>query len=207
MSEAIDTRELHDRLELIESMIAEGRRKTESWGWTFVLWGFAYFAAIVWSGWAQVLFPMPRLAGSQWAWPATMLGTAALTLLIGQKTGQHEAINTLSRTIGSVWMGVGGSMLVIFPALGISGRLDTHMFVALVATMLGGINAASAMILRWKLQFCCAVVWWLTSAAACFGSERQLLVVFLTALFLSQIVFGVYVMIRDGQARREVRHG
>ena len=33
--------ELKDRLSLIESMIAEGRRHTESWGWTFVLWGVA----------------------------------------------------------------------------------------------------------------------------------------------------------------------
>jgi ABC-type enterochelin transport system permease subunit len=207
MDSLINAHELQERLALIETMIAEGRRKTESWGWTFVLWGFAYFVAIIWSGWAQVLLPMPLLAGNRWAWPATMLGTAALTLLIGLKIGQHEATNTLSRTISSVWMGVGGSMLVIFPALSIAGRLDTHLFVALVAVMLGGINAASAMILGWKLQFACAVVWWLTSAAACFGSERQLLAVFLSALFLCQIVFGVYVMIRDGQARREVRHG
>ena len=31
--------ELKDRLSLIETMIAEGRRTTESWGWTFVLLG------------------------------------------------------------------------------------------------------------------------------------------------------------------------
>ena len=29
--------DLEERLSLIESMIAEGRRNTESWGWTFVL--------------------------------------------------------------------------------------------------------------------------------------------------------------------------
>ena len=33
--------DLNDRLTLIETMIAEGRRSTESWGWTFVLWGVA----------------------------------------------------------------------------------------------------------------------------------------------------------------------
>jgi hypothetical protein len=43
--------ELKDRLSLIESMIAEGRRTTESWGWTFVLWGVAYYVAIAWSAW------------------------------------------------------------------------------------------------------------------------------------------------------------
>ena len=41
--------ELKDRLRLIESMIAEGRRSTESWGWTFVLWGVAYYVALAWS--------------------------------------------------------------------------------------------------------------------------------------------------------------
>ena len=40
--------ELKDRLSLIETMIAEGRRTTESWGWTFVLWGVAYYVAIAW---------------------------------------------------------------------------------------------------------------------------------------------------------------
>ena len=38
--------ELKDRLNLIETMIAEGRRTTESWGWTFVLWGVAYYVAM-----------------------------------------------------------------------------------------------------------------------------------------------------------------
>ena len=37
MQEHTTEQELKDRLSLIESMIAEGRRNTESWGWTFVL--------------------------------------------------------------------------------------------------------------------------------------------------------------------------
>ena len=44
--------ELNDRLALIERMIAEGRRTTESWGWTFVLWGVVYYVAIAWSAWS-----------------------------------------------------------------------------------------------------------------------------------------------------------
>ena len=41
MQDHTTEQELKDRLSLIESMIAEGRRHTESWGWTFVLWGVA----------------------------------------------------------------------------------------------------------------------------------------------------------------------
>ncbi len=38
---ATTPQDLNARLKLIEDMIAEGRRSTQSWGWTFVLWGFA----------------------------------------------------------------------------------------------------------------------------------------------------------------------
>jgi hypothetical protein len=43
------TMELTERLELIESMIAEGRRSTAKWAWTIVLWGVAFYVAIAWS--------------------------------------------------------------------------------------------------------------------------------------------------------------
>jgi len=48
--------ELRNRLNLIETMIAEGRRTTGSFAWIFILWGVAYYVAIVWSttgyGWS-----------------------------------------------------------------------------------------------------------------------------------------------------------
>jgi len=47
--------ELAERVKLIEDMLAAGRRKTESWGWTFVLWGVAYYVAIAWATWGQGL--------------------------------------------------------------------------------------------------------------------------------------------------------
>ena len=50
----VEEQELKDRLSLIESMIAEGRRTTESWGWTFVLWGVAYFHIAILRGLRRV---------------------------------------------------------------------------------------------------------------------------------------------------------
>ena len=44
-----NSQELQDRFSLVENMIAEGRRTTESWGWTFVFWGIAYLVAMAWS--------------------------------------------------------------------------------------------------------------------------------------------------------------
>jgi len=49
MTGNVEEQELKDRLSLIESMIAEGRRTTESWAWTFVFWGVAYYVAILWT--------------------------------------------------------------------------------------------------------------------------------------------------------------
>ena len=92
-------------------------------------------------------------------------------------------------------------MFLLFPALSISGRLDQHSFVAMIAGVLGIANGVSGMILRWKMQFACAVVWWVTSIAACFGSDAQLTAIFLAAIFICQIVFGVYTMILESRRR------
>lgn len=194
-----ENQELRERLDLIENMIAEGRRKTESWGWTFLLWGVAYYIAIAWSTLGQ------RFAvwGSRGlAWPVTMFGAAALTLAIGFGRGKRGPGTTIGRAITAVWSSVGISMLLLFPALGFAGRLDQHVFVAIVAAMLAIANGASGMILKWKMQIGCAVVWWITTAAACFGSREQVTAVFLAALFLCQIVFGIYAMICESRRRR-----
>jgi hypothetical protein len=189
----ITAQELKDRLTLIESMIAEGRRNTESWGGMFVLWGVVYYLAIAWSTWRH----------SAWAWPVTiLLGVIVTAVVFSLKAGNHPG-TTLGRAIGSIWIALGVSMCVLFPALGLSGRLgDPHLFVAVVSVILGMANGASAMILRWKLQFACAVVWWLTAAIACFGTDVQSMIVFLVAIFLCQIVFGIYGAIAGAQERK-----
>ena len=68
--------ELTERLELIESMIAEGRRSTTRWAWTIVLWGVAFYVAIAWS---SGLFGGPIWGQHVLAWPVTMIGTWLLT--------------------------------------------------------------------------------------------------------------------------------
>jgi hypothetical protein len=203
MQEQTSTPDLKERLALIESMIAEGRRRTQSWGWIFVLWGVAYFVAIGWATQGRGLSVWG--SGHNWAWPITMLGASVVTLIIGIRKGRGEPITTIGRAIPAVWISVGISDLFLCPALAAVGRLDQHAFVALVAAMLGAANGASGFILRWKSQIVCAIVWWITSAAACFGSIAQLTVVFLAAIFLCQIVFGVYTMILE--ARRRVARG
>jgi fatty acid desaturase len=87
MQDYTTEQELKDRLSLIETMIAEGRRNTASWGWTFVLWGVAYYLAIAWSAWGH----------SAWAWPATVLIAVIVTIVAASlKTGNHPE-TTLGR--------------------------------------------------------------------------------------------------------------
>lgn len=193
MQDHTTEQELKERLGIIETMIAEGRRNTESWGGTFVLWGVVYYLALAWSAWGH----------SVWAWPATMLIAVIVTVVVASvKAGNHPG-TTLGRAIGSIWIALGISMFVLFLALGLSGRLtDQHLFVAVISAILGLANGASALILRWKVQLACAVVWWVAAAATCFGSDAQSMIVFLVAIFLCQIVFGIYGVIAEAQVRK-----
>ena len=192
MQDQTTAQDLKDRLALIETMIAEGRRTTESWGWTFVLWGMAFYVAIAWSTWGH----------SAWAWPVTMAAAVAVTVMLVSMKAGHQAATTVGRAVGSVWFALGISMFLLFLSLGIAGRLtDPHLFIAVASGMLGMANATSALILRWKMQLGCAVIWWAAAVAACFGTENRAAVVFLTAIFICQITFGVYGMIRESLAK------
>jgi hypothetical protein len=193
MQEHTSEQELKERLRLIERMIAEGRRDTEKWGWTFVLWGAAYYVALAWSAWGHGV----------WAWPATISIAVLVTVVVAfQKAGNHPE-TTLGRAIGAIWIALGISMFLLFLALGLSGRLrDQHLFVAVISAILGMANGASALILRWKAQFACAVVWWVAVVATCFGTDAQSTSAFLVAIFLCQIAFGVYGMIAEAQERK-----
>jgi hypothetical protein len=213
MKDEISARELSERLDLIQSMIAEGRRSTESWGWVFLLWGVAYSVAIGWASWGDGLsvwgnsYVSMGSVRSGLAWPVTMMAAVVVTLAIGLRRGKPRVSTSLVRSIVSIWIAVGIAMLVIFPAFGFTGRLEEHSFVALVAAMLGVANGASGMILRWKAQIACAIIWWMTSVAACFGSLAQLTMVFLAAIFICQIIFGVYAMVLETRRnRREIVH-
>lgn len=191
-------RQLEDRLNLIESMIAEGRRSTQSWGWTFVLWGSAYYLAMAWS-----LF-----FHSAWPWPVTMAIAAVATVVVASRKSGNKPSTTLGRASASIWISAGISMFLLFFALGLSGRLAyPHLFEAVLSAMLGLANGASALLLRWKAQLGCALVWWGAAVASCFGTETQSVIVFVVAVFVCQIAFGVYSMAagsHEGDGRRQM---
>lgn len=194
MNASAEDFDVRDRLKLIESMMAEGRRTTESWGWTFVLWGAAYFIATAWASLG---------AGSNWAWPVTMIAASIITAVAFSRKKHGHPETTLGRAIGSIWCSMGTVLFVLLMSLVWSGRYDTHVFVAIIGAMLGTANAASSLILKWKMQFACAVVWIASAVAACFGSADQAGYAFLAATFFCQIVFGIYAMVCESRRNRQ----
>src|ERR1700760_1076109 len=127
MQEQTNPHDLNERFALVESMIAEGRRSTESWGWVFLLWGVAYCVAIGWASWGHGLSVWGRNyveigpARVGLAWPVTMICAVILTLAIGMRKGGGHAGTASVRAIVSIWISVGVAMLLLFPALGASG--------------------------------------------------------------------------------------
>lgn len=195
VSEETGDLELTERLKLIESMIREGRRSTTKWGWTFVLWGVAYYVAAAWATWGR----------SAWAWPVTMTVTAVVSSVVASRMSRGQPETTLGRAIGAVWIGMGSSLMIVLMSLAISGRYDARVFVAIAGAMLATAHATSAMILKWKAQFWCAMVWIAAAVAACFGSDLVVGIAFLGATFLGQILFGIYAMVLE--ARRNSARG
>ena len=195
MSAETDRLELTERLNLIESMIAEGRRRTTKWGWMFVLWGVAYYVAVAWASWGR----------SASAWPVTMVAAAVLTSVLASRTKRGQPKTTTGRAVAAPWIAMGISITVVLAALGVNGRYDPHVFVAIIGAMLGTAHLTSAIILKWKMQFMCGLVWLAAGVAACFGSAAVAGIAFLAATFLCQIVFGIYAMVLE--SRRRTQHG
>ncbi len=202
MQDETNKQDLSERLELIESMIAEGRRSTTRWAWTIVLWGVAFYVAIAWSS--------GFLGGPIWgqhilAWPVTMIGTWLLSWGLAMRMDKSAKVplTTMRRAILSIWTAMGISMFALLVPLGLSGRADQQVCVAVVTALLGMANAASGILLKWKAQMACAVVWWLAATASLFGTVTQSSIAFLVAIFFCQIVFGIYAMILESRGRRQ----
>jgi hypothetical protein len=203
MTDEMDGKDLAERVRLIETMMTEGRHRTERWGWTFVLWGVAYLVATAWS---SGLVGGPVWSQRYLAWPLTMIAASIATGVVISRMKKGQPANTLGRAIGATWKAMGISLFIVLMSLGLSGRYDQHVFVAIIGGMLGVANMASAIILKWKMQFACAVVWLASAAVACFVTENQAGIAFLVATFFCQIVFGIYAIICESQ-RRKLQNG
>jgi hypothetical protein len=69
--------------------------------------------------------------------------------------------------------------------------------------MLATANGVSSIVLRWRMQFACAVVWLALAVGACFTTDMQTAMLSLAAIFFCLIVFGIYGIVLE--SRRQSR--
>jgi hypothetical protein len=197
-SSPMNDRELSERIVLIESMMREGRRRTEYWGWNFLLWGVAYIVAVAWSSFLN--------SGRMLAWPVTMFAAAGFTLAIGRKRMRHEPKTERSRALGSIWMAMGcGIFVFAFPAA-YSGHIEAHSFMAAIEAMLGIAHVAAGATLRWTAQIVVGTVWWAAAIASCIvPTANDVAIAFLVGVLVCNIGFGIYLMIRESRDKARAR--
>jgi hypothetical protein len=198
---AMNEREIGERIALIESMMQSGRKSTEYWGWNFLLWGIAYVVAVAWSN----LFP--HAGGSGVAWLVTMIFASLLTVMIARRRGRHQPHTDRGRSLMAIWTSVGCGIFVFAVPVAATHHLESHAFIAAIEVLLGVAHVASGITLRWPTQVAVGGVWWVGAIASCFVSEGGTAVIFLTATFICNIGFGIYLMIRESRDKARAQAG
>lgn len=196
---SMDEREIQDRLALIESMMREGRKTTEYWGWSFLVWGIAYLVAVAWSSFLP--------GGPLLAWPVTMTFTVLLTVSIARRRTRNRPRTEKSRALQAIWTAMGFGIFVFAFPVAFSGHWQSQSFMAAIETMLGIAHVASGMFARWPMQIVVGALWWAAAVASCFASGNGVAYIFLGATFVCMIGFGVYLMIRESRDKARGRAG
>ena len=184
-----DRTEILNRLKLIEEMMAEGRRTTERWGWSFLMWGFGPLIA----RWWESRWPYAALA-----WPVTM---GLCVVVNGAVLRAHERRGTAetfaARAMGAVWTSAGITVLLVAFGAALSGTSRSRtLYVALFALAAAG-HSASSIILRWLPQFLAAMVWWCAGMAAFVLPDSRLPSIAAVALLLGNVAFGAWLSYRE----------
>jgi hypothetical protein len=181
--------ELLDRLELIERMVLEGRRRTQYWGWTFVLWGTGQLIALAW----QIYGGNPGLA-----WSVTMTVCGILTVIGSRRMHAGEQVETfISRSIGSIWWSCGIAITILAFIGNPTGVFTARSFYAALFALLGLANFGSGLMLRWKVQQGMGLLWWAAAIAAMLVPEKLTLWIFVAMDIIGEILFGLYLMAKE----------
>jgi hypothetical protein len=198
MTEQETQEDLLTRFELVETMVKEGRRSTEYWGWTFVLWGTAYLIAIGWSYWSH----QPNIA-----WPVTMIAATVVTIVVSSKKKRARPQTPISRAISGIWIAVGTAIFIFCFAVGISGHAEMHSYMATVEILLGVANCAISIVLRWRGQLVMALLWWISAVATVFVHSQWIMPILIFDTLVGFLGFGLYLMYRERRDRRlRVQH-
>jgi uncharacterized membrane protein YhaH (DUF805 family) len=185
--------ELLQRIELMETMIAAGRRSTTRCGWIFVLWGVVDIAGIAWE-WSRP---------SYWIWPTVLTAGFLLFFLIRalKRESSSRCANIEGRTVNAIWSMM-GLATTLYVAAGIYRHLAwQYSYIAAIFMLVGLAHAISAMVLRWRVQGMVAGLWWAGGIAMFFAhSDKEIFVIFPLEMFFGMILFGLYAMWLDNRS-------
>jgi len=176
------------RLDLMETMIAEGRRATGRCGWIFVLWGLVDLAGMA------LQWEHPYHA---WNWPVVItigmvLQSAGFALYC--RGGRICGPNIKGRAVSAIW-----SMMGLTLALYCFTAIFTHHawgsgYLAAIFMIIGLAHATSAIILRWGVQGAVAALFWAGGIACFFVSGNWFLAIFCVEMLFGMVFFGLYAM-------------
>jgi hypothetical protein len=188
-------RELLDRVELMEAMIAEGRCTTGRYGWMFVLWGVVNLVGIA----GQRQFPHSR-----WVWPVLLIVGWAIQIvgLMLVRRRWQRGRSSRSRNVGAVW-GMMGIALTLYVAAAMIRHITWQLsYISGILMILGLAHATSAAILRWRAQALVAALWWAGGVAIYFVPDPARVAIVAIEMFFGLVVFGLYVMARERRRGR-----
>jgi hypothetical protein len=192
--------DLVQRIELMASMIAEGRQTTMRCGWIFVLWGLVNLAGMGWQ-----MGPHH----SRWVWPVC-LGTGLVIQILGlavrKRAGPRPCQGMQSRSVGAVWAMMGLALIVYVGAVLATHFAWQYSYVSALLIIVGLAHAISAVILRWRVQAVVAGLWWAGAVAVLvFNSRPAANSIFLIEMCFGMIAFGVYVMLLERRGNSGVK--
>lgn len=188
---APDRDEIVARLDLMEAMIAEGRHATCQFGWIFILWGLVDIAGML----------LEFHKSHPWNWPL-VIGIGMTIQFAGFRLRRRSRgacrPNTQSRAISAVW-GMMGATLCLFCFTAIfTHQAWSAGYLAAIFMTIGLAHSASAIILRWGVQFAVGVLFW-AGGLACFfvNDDRWFLYIFGFEMLFGMILFGIYAMVLE----------
>ncbi len=185
--------ELVHRLDLIEKMIHESRRNIESWGWIFVLWGVGYILA---AGLASLY---PTHGGLIWGLTMSTCGVISAGWGIRSRRARVQH-TTVGRTIGAIWWSFAVSMFLA--GFGLGATQQQAMIPLVMLMMLGLVNFASGLVLKFTTQIVVGVLWWISFVGYLLTSGRVAFGIVIGMVIIGEIFFGIYLMVLERQERR-----
>jgi hypothetical protein len=186
------------RLELIERLVAEGRRTIERWGWVYVLWGVGHLVGVAAS------FTLPALqAGLVWAGVMSACGIAMGVVVHRMSRLRPRAEQRFSRSLDAVWFGFGA--MVTFLVLTPPTNATAPVWFATYSAAYGAAFFASGHIAEWRAAKLNGIAWWAAAVAMKFLDAQSTFVIFAAMAAIGEIGFGFLVMAQERKAMAGAR--